>query len=396
MPVTALGHALVISTEPGPGILDASPRSVSIHFSEPVRPVGRGIRVFAPDGREVERGTATADGSTLSVGVEATEAGTYRVEWKVIAADTHPSRGTFTFSVGAPGPVPAGTTSTGRDVGSVTPAGLALQALGRWLHLVGFAVGFGAFAFRYLAFRRLGSAHRELEAADKALRRLIYMGAAGMVVAEPVALASQAASLGGIDGPALADVLGSSFGRVAALRMGGGLLLWILVGAVQEARGRGGWAILLLGLAVAFVDAAASHPVVAAPAAAGLVLNAVHDSAMALWVGGLVALIWLLALPELRPARHDLVMRSSRLAVLAVAVLIATGALLALAHLGRPADLITSTYGLVLTLKLIAVAVALLAALRGLRVGGSGTLEAIALIGVVALAGLLVSLPPPR
>jgi copper transport protein len=394
MPVTALGHASVISTDPGPGTVDSPPGTISIHFTEPVRPVGRGIRVFAPDGREVERGTASARGATLAVDVDAAEKGTYRVEWKVIAADTHPSRGTYVFSVGTPGPAPRGTGSSSGDVGAVTPAGLMLLALGRWLHLVGFALGFGGIAFQLIGLRRRGAPDQA--AMDAGIRPLAYLGAAAMVVAEPVALVGQAVSLGGIDGPALADVLASSFGRVAALRVGGGLVLWMLLGAVQVARGRGRWAILALGAAVALVDAAASHPVRGAPAAAGLVLNAVHEAAMGVWVGGLIALVLLSALPALRPSRPWLVGTFGRLALTALAVLVATGAVLALVHISRPAELVLTAYGVVLVLKATAVGVAVTAAIVGLRSGRSWRAEALALFSIVALAALLVSLPPPR
>jgi putative copper export protein len=72
-------------------------------------------------------------------------------------------------------------------------------------------------------------------------------------------------------------------------------------------------------------------------------------------------------------------------------VLVVSGALLAVAHLRGPSDLVSTTYGSVLAIKVVAVGAA--AAIAGL---GARRLEAAALAGVAALAGLLVSLPPPR
>ena len=49
-----------------------------------------------------------------------------------------------------------------------------------------------------------------------------------------------------------------------------------------------------------------------------------------------------------------------------------------------------------LAIKLVAVAATLAAAWLGLRSLRSGRAEGVALAGVLALAGLLASLPPPR
>jgi putative copper export protein len=91
-----------------------------------------------------------------------------------------------------------------------------------------------------------------------------------------------------------------------------------------------------------------------------------------------------------------LVTRFGRLAAASVGVLIVSGALLALVHLKGPGDLLFSPYGLTLAIKLVAVAATLAAAWLGLRSLRSGRAEGFALAGVLALAGLLASLPPPR
>ena len=71
--------------------------------------------------------------------------------------------------------------------------------------------------------------------------------------------------------------------------------------------------------------------------------------------------------------------------------LAASGLLLALAHLRSPGDVTSSAYAAVLALKIIAVAATALVAWLGAR-----RVEAAALAGVLALAALLASLPPPR
>ena len=373
----------MVSLGPAPGLLAAPPTTVTINFSEPVTAFGRGIDVVAPSGRLVS-GPAAVRGDSMSASVASGEQGTYLVEWRVVAQDTHPSRGTYTFSVGHSSPVPAGL-ETSSDLGSVAPLGLLLQALGRWLHFLGFAFAFGGYAFQFLVLGQPEPAIR--------VRRLVLVGIALLVLAEPVALAGQAASLGSLDQASMADVLGSAFGRVLALRLGAPLLLWGILGAVRQAPKPAGWAVLALGAALAWVDGLAGHTVRDLPLPVAYLLTAVHVGAMAAWLGGFAAL--LLTLPGLAE-RRTLLAAFGRHAAVAVAILLGSGGLLALVHLRSPADLLFSAYGLTLAIKLAAVAVALAAAWLGLRRLRSGRPEALALAGVLALASLLASLPPPR
>jgi copper transport protein len=384
LPQSALAHAAVVALDPPPGSVQAQPPTVvRITFSEPVTPFGRGIDVYSSSGRRVS-GTAVASGFALVDSLNELGPGTYLVEWRVVARDTHPSRGSYTFSVGHPGPIPGGL-APASDLGSVAPAGLLLQAVSRWLHFLGFALAFGTVAFQLLVLR-------ETEAATR-LRRLAYAGIVLLVAAEPIALVAQAASLGTIDSASLADVLGSAFGRVLALRLGAALLLWGLFGAVRQARGRGAWAILALGAALAAVDGLAGHTIAGLPQAAAYLLTALHVAAMAAWLGGFAGL---LATVGGTRDKRALVARFGPYAGVSIAVLLLTGALLALVHLRGPSDLLFSAYGLTLAIKLAAVAVVLRAAWLGLRRLRSGRPEAVALAGVLALAALLSSLPPPR
>ncbi len=387
LPQPALAHAAVLALDPPPGAVRAEPPTVvRITFSEPVTPFGRGIDVYSPSGRRVS-GTAVASGSELVDGLGdlgSLPEGTYLVEWRVVARDTHPSRGSYTFSVGHPGPVPGGL-APATDLGAVAPLGLLLQVLSRWLHFLGFALAFGTIAFQLLVLREAVPAPR--------LRRLAYAGIALLVVAEPIALVAQAASLGTIDSASVADILGSAFGRVLALRLGAALLLWGLFGAVRETRGRGAWAILALGAALAGVDGLAGHTIAGVPQVAAYLLTAVHVAAMAAWLGGFAGL---LATVGAAGDRRALLARFGRYAAVSVAFLLLSGALLAVVHLRGPSDLLFSAYGLTLAIKVAAVAVALVAAWLGLRHRRSGRPEAVALAGVLALAAVLSSLPPPR
>lgn len=370
-PAPALAHASLVGADPRPGaIVAAPPAAITLQFSQAVSAAGPGMTVLSPAGRLLPA-RVHVSGAVMSTPFRAAGDGTYLVTWQVISADTHPSRGQLTFSVGRPSPVPAGD-QLGADVGAVSPAGLLLQALSRWLHFLGLALGFGVVAFRVL----VPPAGERARAAEGRLDRLTTAGIVLLLVAEPVALAAQAVSLGVVAG----DLLTSSFGRIAGLRMGGALLLWAATGAVRQA-GRGRAAVLAAGAALALVDGAASHRLSGLPDAAAFVLTAVHESAMAVWAGGLAAVV----------ATRSGAARFARVALVSFAVLAVSGAALAVAHLGSPADVVSSAYGSVVAAKVVAVGAAATIAALGAR-----RLEVVALAGVLALAALLVSLPPPR
>jgi len=337
-------------------------------FTESVTLAGRGISVYGPDGKLASSGSARAVGNRLSIPLRDAGAGTYAVIWTVVATDTHPSRGEFTFSVGHASPVNAPGFGGG-TIGLASPLGLVLQALGRWLHFAGFALGFGAAAYALFVAR------------DARPLRLAAGGAALLLVAEPVSLLAQTASFDPaqtFDAEALISALASPFGRVLGLRLAAALLLWAVLGALRQAPWLR-WAIPSLGVALSVVDATAAHAVLALPVPIGLALNAIHVSAMGLWVGGVAAYV-------VAPFGGF-----RRVAVWSAGLLVLSGAVLALMHFVNPLQTMTSAYGQVLMVKLPLVAIALWLAWRMRR-----RAELAALIAVLAAAAVLVSLPPPR
>ena len=358
---------MLFSSDPFPdAILGIPPASISLTFSESVIPAGKGIKVFSPSGRQVA-GTARIQGQVLTAPVNSTETGTYVVIWQALAADTHPSRGAFRFVVVQPSANPYLAAVSGGEIGTATPLGFALQALARWMHFLGVALAFGTIAYQ-VATRR-----------DPRLRRLIVPGVMLMIAAEPVALVAQLASLS-VDGETAIAVLASPFGRLLGLRLGVAVLVWALLALESP------WPVLALGGVMALIDGASAHAIPGLPGA-GLVLDAIHLAAMGFWVGGLVAFFF-------APDR-----RFRPYAIGGLVTVVGSGLLLALAHLGSPLALLTTPYGWVLVVKAAVVAALLLSSLSVLRrhlpspslFFGVG---AVALI--LALAAVLISLPPPR
>jgi copper transport protein len=346
-----LAHAQLLSADPSAGSTVASASSVTLVFSEPVTPAGFGIRVYAPDGEEVA-GSVVAHGAVLSAPLMRVPHGTYVVLWQVYAADTHPSRGAFAFSVVSSSANPYSGLLDQASAGTSTPLGIGLQALARWVHFIGCALVFGLVAYGI----RSG--------------RLITAGILCLIAAEPLSLIAQLASLSFDSDTALA-VLGSPFGRILGLRLGAALLAWTLI-ATDRA-----WPVLAVGGAMALLDGFTAHAIPNVPLV-GQVLVAVHVGAMGLWVGGLVGYV----------RRPD--PRFVRFAIATFGTAAATGLVLALVHTEWATQLLTTDYGHALLIKIAIVAVAALLALLVRR----RTELAVAVLAIGA-ATLVAALPPP-
>ena len=270
----------MLTAQPQGGILTEAPRHVFLEFSEPVTPVGTGIAVWSPSSRQVAHGLLRPAPDRVSVEVDVSDPGTYLVVWTVIASDTHASRGSYTFSFQHSGPLPVVGALPGNDVGAVSPVGLLLQALSHWLHFAGFALAFGTIFFVVL-----------VRADDPRSERVALAGLILLAIAEPLALLAVVLSLGGFNGQVFSDILASPSGRVFALRLGAVLLLWALLGAARQRRRPVLFGIIALGVGLAVVDGTAAHAMRGVNPAAGMLLNATHELAMAAWVGGLAALV---------------------------------------------------------------------------------------------------------
>ena len=167
---------------------------------------------------------------------------------------------------------------------------------------------------------------------------------------------------------------------------------------------------------------------IAVPASAGLVVaialvshaaatgsrlllasDAAHLATGLLWVGSVAMLAWLPSWqPEEEPALAVAARRLSRLALWCVVVVLATGILAAVAELFGIAAFVTTPYGRTLLLKhglfLVVLVLAASHRVRGLplffqagraeRFRGALRFESLVLLEVVAVTGLLTTLPP--
>ena len=97
----ARAHAFLDHAEPRVGNkVAAAPREVTLWFTQKLEPAFSAITVTNAAGQRVDMGKTRVSGNQMSVSLRSGGAGTYRVNWRVLSADTHTTDGSFTFRVG--------------------------------------------------------------------------------------------------------------------------------------------------------------------------------------------------------------------------------------------------------------------------------------------------------
>ena len=355
----ASAHAALKSTDPEDGtVLRSAPRSITLTFTESVGLLDDSFRVLDPDNRRVDIGEAQhAEGrsDTASVTLPAKLAkGTYVVAWRVVSADSHPVGGAFTFSVGK-----ASATVATVDTGPVeNPATASLYNIARYLAYLAVALLIGTAAFVALC-----------RPTDRGpLRKPLVVGWWTLLGTTLALLALRAPYETG-RGPAAA-LAAAAFTRTLTGRPGLALLarlalLLIAAAFAVRLRKRDAWPRPLLaaggalGVTLALTWAASEHASAGIQVPLAMASAVLHLLAMAVWLGGLTALLILLHRTEPPSA---VVARFSRLAFASVTVLVVTGVYQSWRGLGSWSALTGTTYGRLLLVKVAAVVLLLTAA----------------------------------
>lgn len=389
----ASAHAVLLRTDPSPQTtVKSAPSSVKLVYSEPVEATFGAVRVFDVDARRVDTGSISrAQGShEVVVPVQTLKDGTYTVTWRVVSADGHPVHGGFTFYVGAPSTISAKQIAEDKGAGRVVGWGFGVVRFlwfGALLGLIGAAV------VRLWVWtpsvRRLGLSDSDIaEAFRRRFARTFPMLWAVLLVTGALTLVFQTASISGFSlwrsfqPSALSSTLDTAYGHYWKWTMA--ITVVLLLPVIALIRRRLLWGVsprlwlALFGVGAAGMCATAalnSHARTLGHAPLGVTSVAVHLAAVSVWVGGLGALVllagigWRTIVAEERSGLlRALVPRFSRLAVVAVAVLIATGVVNSIVDLAHVSDLWRTTYGRVILAKIGALVVALVLAARHLWV----------------------------
>jgi copper transport protein len=349
---SASAHAALRSTDPADGtVLKSAPRHLTLTFTESVGLLDDSFRVLDPDNRrlrtgEPQHGPDGADTARLTLPKKLAQ-GTYTVAWRVVSADSHPVSGAFTFSVGK-----RSATTASVNPGPVEdPATESLYNMARYLAYLGAILLIGPAVFLAVCRPpRPGVLRTPLVAG---WWTLLAATLALLVLRAPYEAGTGPATA--LDTDAFADTLTGRPGLVLLARLA---LLLATVGYLLKWR-RHTWPGAVLAVGLALTWAAGEHASAGIQVPVAMTSAALHLLAAAVWLGGLAALLITLYRAPLTPAA---VTRFSRLAFACVTVLVVTGVYQSWRGLGSWDALTGTTYGGLLTAKLVAVALLLGAA----------------------------------
>ncbi|HEX4363292.1 MAG TPA: CopD family protein [Solirubrobacteraceae bacterium] len=467
-PASASAHAVLESTSPDRGATLASePGQVVFRFGESVEVNFGAVRVYDAKSNRVDVGDTFHPGGTGSqVAVRLKPGlpkGTYVATYRVISADSHPVSGGLVFSIGKTGSAAAPTVSDLLSKANAGPFTETAFGAARGATYLATALLLGGLAFLLAvwlpALRIAADAQerwRDASGAFAGRLRGMLLGGAGLGVASGAAgIVLQGATAGGtsawsaLDPSVISEVLGTRFGHIWGLRIVAFALLggasWLLLRAVPEpgaaprlqsvALGADGLAaprlprtgILLAAIPAALVaitPALAGHAGVTSPTALLIPLDVIHVLSMSVWLGGLVALLFvlpaatrLIEAPDRTRLLAAALVRFSPIALACVAALLITGTIQALEHMNAWGQLLHTGYGRAVVIKVVLLfgligvgAVNRQRVVPGLRTlaasaaapGAAGHLlrrtlraEVALVIVVLGVTGALVSYPPP-
>ncbi|HEU5278521.1 MAG TPA: CopD family protein [Gaiellaceae bacterium] len=369
LPGAAWAHARPLSSTPRDGaVLSGAPERVRVLFDDDVR-VASGTKAVRNGGRSVlSAKPRVVGGRTLVVPLRPGLAdGDYTVLWRVLSDDGHVISGVIAFAVGAgrPPPQPALSADNGPAVQDV---------VARFLFFAGLLTAAGAALFR-------------LAVGPVPVRLLL--GAFLVVFV-------------GVSGLAHDASLSTRFGAVMAAA---GVVAGIgaLAAATAPVVPRLQPVAFALALLLLPLPTLSGHALDRGRPSFEPFVDFLHLAAAAFWVGGLVALGFVLATLRERPA---LLRRFSNVALVSVVVIAATGIVRALTELRSVGQLWSTGYGRVLIVKsvlLTALAVVgwvnryrLLPRLSFASLRRSVVVELVLFAGLIAAVALLTDLRPGR
>ncbi|MEV1062841.1 copper resistance protein CopC [Streptomyces sp. NPDC050263] len=362
----ASAHAALTGSDPAQGVVvDKAPTQVSLTFSETVSLSDDSLRVLDPKGTRVDTGKpSNLSGTTYAVQLHSgLPDGTYTVAYQVVSADSHPVAGAYTFSIGSPSKT---SVSVSDQVGGGGVVGW-LYGFGRYVTYAGFIVMIGGAAFVLACWQR-GTGVR-------ALQRLVVSGWLAMTAATLFLLLLRGAyatsgKLGDVfDLDLLGQVLQTKTGAALVSRLlllaAAALFIAVLFGAYDKREDEEkrdltfglaiGGTVVAAGLAASW--AMAEHASTGLQPGIAMPVDVLHLVAVAIWLGGLTALlVALYRAPADRPVEATAVRRFSQVAFGSVLAVVATGVYQSWRQLGAWSAFADTRYGQLLLVKICLVA----------------------------------------
>jgi len=352
----ASAHAVLKSTTPTAGqTVAVSPTQLDLVFSENVEVSPTSVQLFDQKGDRVDLGAPRHSPKTDSVvqaDVSHLDNGAYVVTWQVISADSHPVHGAFTFAVGR----------SSADVNALAAKLEAAQAgnktvgvlfaIARAASYAGIALLLGGVVFA-AAIRPHG---RRRSRADT----LVWIGWGVLFVATIASVmlqgpyASSLPLLNAFHWNDIRAVLHTRYGHYAEIRIIALLVALPLLLMVRRTWRPPSWwwaPITVIGVVIAATPGLAGHAATGIWTNLAVPLDTVHVLSMALWLGGLACLAFIVL--DRDPDARRTAERFSPVAATSVAFIVLSGVFAAWRQVGWSRDAFTdTTFGRLLLVKL--------------------------------------------
>jgi putative copper resistance protein D len=237
-----------------------------------------------------------------------------------------------------------------------------LDVLLRGIALASQAIAVGGVFFILLVLRPAGLPPPTLTALVRRSLVLVTAGAVGVAVAQCLALGVHLAALDDGSGWPLAELSGTTYFRATVMRMAICAALAVTALTVRR-RGQGtaaSWTLGALAILLAASAASLSHAMARLdhrllPTA----LDATHQLAAAVWVGGLVHLTAAVLGGPGAPWPMSMLRRFSAMALAAVAALVVAGVALSAQYIDGTSALLGTSYGVMVITKVVLLALLL-------------------------------------
>jgi copper transport protein len=364
----AQAHALLVRADPPVNAqLREPPRVLTLYFSEPLERRFSGARVIDQDGNQVEERIEfdDADNALMRVYLEPLQPGYITINWETVSTvDGHRVSGSYPLTILNPdGSLPAGEPGVaGASIAGEEPT--VQRVLTRWVLLLAASIFAGALAFLVFVTPGIAREGRGEEARSLFERRALLTAAAALtvlVVAGLVELVLQSMDIGSGLGGAFDTRWGERWLLRNLILIQPAVLLLLMQGNAFSSRLLAGMA-LVAAAAYLAVTASVSHAAAGGGAFWATTVDFVHLTASSVWIGmlGLLVLLFTWAHRQLSAAdRHPILAvslkRFSLVALVSVALLVATGTFNAIVQVGSFSDLLETGYGRALLIKLILV-----------------------------------------
>ncbi|MBT2614257.1 MULTISPECIES: copper resistance CopC/CopD family protein [unclassified Bacillus (in: firmicutes)] len=363
-PAMAFGHATVISSNPSPNeALDTLPEKITIQFNENIQPAFHSLEVFSQDGDKIQTQDSTISEQSEKI-LEAKWKGTidegiYYIKWRVVSSDGHPIEGTIPFQFGNSAGL---SDQNNSEVNESFPN--SINVMLQSLQYICFAALTGILFFRLSLMK-----DSRLFEASRRTRLYLWLSYAGLAFSIFCSLPLRVtidAGVGWTDAfnvSYIKEVLNATnFGTIWIMEILILLLLFLVIYFMLENSLNKSLPFIsfIIIASLMICKAFTGHTAAVPNQALAVLMDFLHLLSMALWLGGLLALLVILpGLADRQSVQGDkktfywsIIQRFSKWAFLFVIILIISGIYSSLQHVPTIHSLFNTTYGQLLLAKI--------------------------------------------